>query len=167
MLFRFEVPKDYSAVHEVNATAFETAAEANLVEVLRKKADPIISLVAEEDGEIVGHIMFSPVSLPGYENLRIVGLAPMAVLPTRQRSGIGSRLVKAGLEICKEQGYGAVVVLGHIRYYPRFGFIPAVNYGIGCEYDVPQDAFMVLELQPGYLKGAQGTIKYHPAFNEL
>lgn len=167
MLIRFEEPKDYSAVHELNATAFETAVEANLVDKLRLEEQPVISIVAEEHGTIVGHIMFSQVSLSGHENLRIMGLAPMAILPTFQRIGIGSRLVKAGLEICKKLGYGAVVVLGHSGYYPRFGFIPAVKYGIGCEFNVPQDAFMVLELQPGYLTGAHGTIKYHPAFNEV
>jgi putative acetyltransferase len=167
MLIRPEEPKDHAAVHAVNASAFETPAEASLVEMLRKEAHPVISIVAEDDGTIVGHIMFSPVTLSGYDNLQIMGLAPIAVVPAYQRKGIGSKLVMAGLEWCKELGYGAVVVLGHIGYYPRFGFIPSVRYGIGCEYDVPQDAFMVLELQPGYLEGARGTIKFHSAFNEV
>jgi putative acetyltransferase len=167
VLIRPEELKDYPAVHAVNVSAFETSTEANLVEVLRIEAYPIASLVAKVDGTIVGHIMFSPVSLSDHADLKIMGLGPMAVLAKRQRKGIGSRLVKAGLERCKELGFGAVVVLGHIGYYPRFGFIPAVRYGIGCEYEVPQDAFMAMELQPGYLTGARGIVKYHPAFNDV
>jgi putative acetyltransferase len=75
--------------------------------------------------------------------------------------------VKAGLEKCKGIGYGAVIVLGHAGYYPRFGFVPSVHFGIGCEYEVPQDVFMVMELQPGYLREATGIIKYHAAFNSV
>lgn len=165
MLFRPEEPMDYAAVYEVNASAFETPAEANLVGVLRKEAHPYISIVAEEDGEIVGYIMFSPVTLSDHADLKIMGLGPVAVLPERQRRGIGSSLVTEGLKKCKELGFGSCVVLGHREFYPRFGFIPSVRYGIGCEYDVPPEVFMVKELQPGYLQGAQGIIQFHPAFN--
>ena len=154
-------------MHAVNASAFETPAEANLVDVLRREAHPVISLVAEDDGAIVGHIMFSPVSLSDLADLKIMGLGPMAVVPKHQRKGIGSALVRAGLEKCKEIAFGAVIVLGHSGYYPRFGFSPSVRYGIRCEYDVPEDVFMVTELQPGYLKNASGIIKYHPAFNDV
>jgi putative acetyltransferase len=167
MFIRSEEQKDYAAVHEVNALAFETPAEADLVDVLRNKAFPIISLVAEDGGAILGHIMFSPVSLTGHADLKIMGLGPMAVVPAQQRKRIGSMLIKTGLEKGKDLGFGAVVVLGHIGYYPRFGFTPAVRYGIECEYEAPQDAFMVLELEPGYLEGARGIIKYHPAFNDV
>ncbi len=165
MFIRPEEPGDYSAVRAVNTAAFETLAEANLVEVLCKEAHPYISIVAEEEKQIVGHILFTPMTLPGHEELKIVGLGPVAVVPEQQRKGIGSALIKAGLARCKELGYGAVIVLGHKGYYPRFGFIPAVRYGIRCEYDVPAEAFMVLELVPGYLKGAEGIIHYHAAFN--
>jgi putative acetyltransferase len=96
-----------------------------------------------------------------------MGLAPMAVLPARQRQGIGSALVRDGLGRCRELGYEAVVVLGHPGYYPRFGFVPASRFGIGCEYDVPAEVFMALELVPGALRGKPGTIRYHPAFAEL
>jgi len=167
MLIRPEEPEDYSAVHTVNAAAFETPAEANLVDVLREEANPVISLVAEEDAVIVGHILFSPVTLSGHSNLKIMGLAPMAVEPAHQKQGIGSALVKIGLEKCKELGYGAVVVLGHTWLYPRFGFSPSVRYGIRCEYDVPEEAFMVLEIETGYLRGVYGAIKYHPAFDNV
>ena len=167
MLIRNEGPKDYKAVHAVNSAAFETPAEANLVEVIRHDARPIISLVAEKKGEIVGHILFSPVSLSGHADLKIMGLGPMAVAPAHQGLGIGSALVRAGLEMCKELGAGTVIVLGHPGYYPRFGFSPSAPFGIRCEYEVLEEAFMVLELQPGYLKNASGTIQYHAAFNDV
>ena len=167
MIIRKEDPKDYAAVHAVNTASFETEAEANLVDVLRKEAQPIISLVAEIDGVIVGHILFSPVSLSGFPDLKIMGLGPLAVIPKYQRKGIGTALTETGLEMCKGLGYGAVIVLGHPEYYPRFGFRPSVLYDITCEYDVPEDVFMVNELQPGYLDGSFGVIKYHPAFTNL
>jgi putative acetyltransferase len=124
----------------------------------------VISLVAEHEREIVGHIMFSPVSLAGHADSKIMGLAPMAVAPEHQRIGIGSALVVAGLEHCKRIGIGAVVVLGHPRYYPRFGFVPATRFGMVSEYDAPEEAFMALELLPGYLGRKAGVIRYHPAF---
>jgi putative acetyltransferase len=167
MLIRTEEPKDYHALHAVNVSAFETPAEANLVEMLRKEAHPVVSLVAEDNGEVLGHIMFSPVSLSGYADLKIMGLGPMAVVPQHQRKGIGAALIKAGLDECKRLGYGAVIVLGHTGYYPRFGFSPAASYGIHCEYDVPQEVFMVIELLPSYLQGTSGMIKYHSAFNNV
>lgn len=169
MLIRTEEKKDWASVYEVNASAFETPVEADLVNTLREHAQPVVSLVAEDedDGAIVGHIMFSPVSLPGYPELRIMGLAPMAVAPERQGKGIGSALVRAGLEQCKQLGFGAVVVLGHPEYYPRFGFMPFTRFGIVCEYEVPEEAFMLLELHPGYLRGASGKVKYHAAFKNV
>src|SRR4030042_1390987 len=166
MFIRNEELKDYFAVYAVNVSAFETPAEANLVDVLRREAHPIISLVTDESGIIVGHILFTPVSLQGHSDLKIMGLGPMAVVPEHQRKGIGSALVNAGLEKCKELGYGAAIVLGHSGYYPRFGFIPSVRYRISCEYEVPEEVFMVLEFLPGYLLGTSGIIKYHPAFND-
>ena len=167
VIIRAELPKDGAAIRAVNVSAFETALEANLVDALREQADPVLSLVADDEGVVVGHIMFSPVALSGHPPLQIMGLAPMAVSPGRQRAGIGSALVRAGLEQCARLGFGAVVVLGHPAYYPRFGFVPSTRFGIGCEYDVPEDVFMVMELQPRYLLGAYGTIKYHAAFSNV
>lgn len=193
MIIRPETKSDYQAVHAVNSSAFETNAEAKLVDVLRIKANPVISLVAEENEQVIGHILFTPVTLTKHSgsnkptlipqnaardeggapdgipssDLRIMGLAPMAVLPDFQRKEIGSALVRAGLEQCQQLGYGAVVVLGHPKYYPRFGFSPSSGFGIKSEYDVPEEVFMVTELLPGYLKDRTGTIKYHPAFGEL
>ncbi len=167
MLIRAEEQRDWASVHAVNVSAFETPAEANLVNTLREQAQPLISLIAEDDDAIVGHIMFSPVTLSGHLALRIMGLAPMAVAPGHQRKGIGSALVRAGLEQCKQLGFGAVVVLGHPAYYPRFGFSSSARFGIGCEYDVPEEVFMVAELQAGFLDGASGKVKYHAAFSDV
>lgn len=161
---RNEQADDIPFVHELNALAFTTEAEARLVDVLRESARPIISLVATEDEIIVGHIMFTPVELRGSSSLMIMGLAPMAVAPDRQRSGIGSALVNEGIDRCRKIGAGAVVVLGHPDYYPKFGFVPASTMRIDCEYDVPDEAFMALELTAGYLSAIEGTIKYHDAF---
>lgn len=164
MNIRFEQPGDIEKIREVNLQAFETETEANLVEALRNADVELISLVAEENGEVIGHILFSPVILG---DLKIMGLAPMAVLPDRQNKGVGTKLVKAGLQDCEKAGYEAVVVLGHAGYYPRFGFVPSENFGIKSEYDVPPEVFMVKELREGALKGAAGTVKYHPAFNQV
>jgi len=165
MLVRSEESGDQPAVYALNAAAFETPAEANLVDGLRERVCPVLSLVAEREGRVIGHIMFSPVSLAGHPDARIMGLAPMAVAPNCQKEGVGGALVRAGLTRCKELGYGAVVVLGHIDYYPRFGFSSSGSFGIGCEYDAPEGAFMALELEPGYLQSMSGTIHYHDAFN--
>ena len=167
MQIRNEEENDLAAVHVVNASAFKSPAEAYLVDTLRKEACPIVSLVAVENKAVVGHIMFSPVLLTDHSGLKIMGLGPVSVLPANQGKGIGSALVCGGLEQCKDLGFGAAVVLGHPEYYPRFGFLPSSRFGIGCEYDVPEEAFMVVELQRGYLRGSSGTIKYHAAFKNV
>ena len=164
MLIRTETEQDWAAVYKVNESAFETPAEANLVGILRQEAYPVVSLVAEDNGVAVGHIVFTPVSLSGHPNLKIMGLGPMAVAPEHQRKGIGSALVRAGLERCKQLGFGAAVVLGHPAYYPRFGFVPAKPKGIICELEVPEEAFMVMELREGALVGRGGMVKFQPEF---
>ncbi|MDA0833172.1 MAG: N-acetyltransferase [Planctomycetota bacterium] len=167
LFLRVEREQDLASVFHINATAFDTTAEANLVDALREHGAATISLVAEIDGYVVGHILFSPVTLSGHPQLKLAGLAPMAVLPEFQRQRIGTALVTAGLERCREDGYDAVVVLGHPEFYPRFGFVPAHRFGICCEYDVPADVFMIAELRSGALDGVAGTIHYHPAFHDL
>ena len=167
MLIRAEAHADRKAVHAVNTHAFETAAEAHLVDALRERAKPVVSLVAEHEDTIVGHIMFSPVLLIGHAELQIMGLAPMAVVRVHQGQGIGTALVRAGIERCASLRVGAVVVLGHPTYYPRFGFVPASRWNIRCEYDAPPEAFMAIELQAGYLDGKAGTIRYHEAFAQV
>ena len=148
----------------MNTAAFETRLEGDLVDIVRHTTDPIISLVADDGEKIIGHILFSPVTLSGHRDARIMGLAPMAVLPGEQRRGIGSALVREGLTRSKNLGYGAVVVVGHPNYYPRFGFRPAATFNLKSEYDVPDDVFLALELTPNYLQGKAGTIHYHSAF---
>ena len=167
MLIRAEKGSDKIAVRSLYLAAFETSAEANLVDALREINQTGISLVAEKYHHVIGHIMFSPVRLIGFQNVKIMGLAPMAVAPQFQRQGIGSMLVHTGLDCCKRDNTGAVVVLGHPGYYPRFGFLPSSCYGIISEYDVPDEVFMVLELKPGYFQGKSGMIKYLSVFNNL
>jgi putative acetyltransferase len=165
-MIRPEAGADHASVHELNVAAFDGTVEARLVDMLRDQARPVVSLVAEDDGVVVGHIMFSPVSLPGFARL-MMGLAPMAVTPSRQRRGIGSALVKAGLQRSRELGAVAAVVLGHPDFYPRFGFVSAARFGLQCEYDVPLEAFTALELEANALLGAAGKVSYHPVFGNL
>jgi putative acetyltransferase len=164
---RAETPADREAVFAVHAAAFATRSEADLVDALRERAQPTVSLVAESGGRIVGHILFSPAFLDRRPGVRIMALGPMSVLPDCQRAGIGAALVRAGLEACRQQGAQAVVVLGHPPFYPRFGFAPASKYGIHCEYDVPDEVFMALELEANALGGPGGTLRYHETFEEL
>ena len=167
MPIRAEKECDREAVRAVNISAFETTSEADLVDALRQQVQPVISLVAEENGEVVGHILFSPVSLSGHPNFKVMGLAPMAVAPSHQKKGAGSALVQAGLEQCTQLGFVAVVVLGHPEYYPRFGFSPASQFGIESEYDVPDEVFMAMELRPEALSGKTGGVRYHSAFSNV
>jgi len=167
MNIREERPSDIEQIWEVNAEAFDTETEANLVNVLRKSCSTFISLVAERKNKVIGHISFSPVKLNHKNELKIIGLAPMAVTSQYQKQGIGSELIKSGLALCQAQGYDAVVVLGHPSYYPKFGFVPALKFSIKCEYEVPDEAFMIYEFVSGTLKGNEGVIKYHEAFNSV
>jgi putative acetyltransferase len=157
---------DVAAVRAVHGAAFPTDAEARLVDRLRDGGQARVSLVAEVDGAVVGHILFSPVSVVTAAGDREgLGLAPLAVLPAHQRRGVGAALVRAGLEACRQQGCGFVVVLGHPEYYPRFGFRRADAVGLGNDYGADA-AFMVVELQPGALPAGGGAVKYGPEFAE-
>ena len=162
---RLEQPGDEPGVRETNELAFGAPLEANIVDALRGSAD-YLSLVATMDGRIVGHILFTPVTIEPSVDRRIAGLAPMAVRPGHQRSGIGSQLIRAGLEECRRAGYSAVIVLGHPEYYPRFGFVPAHAFGLRCEFPVPPEAFMAIELEPGALSDVRGLVHYLPQFAE-
>ena len=165
---RKEKTEDIEKVRAVNSGAFDTVAEADLVDDLRISDTPLISLIAEVDDKIVGHILFSPVDLVGGKSAgKIAGLAPMAVLPAYQKHGIGTKLVNKGLKACKSEGYQAVVVLGYPDYYQRFGFLSSALFGIKSEYDVPDEVFMVKELVEGALANCEGMVKYHEAFNRL
>ena len=165
---RSELPEDVEAIYSLNEEAFDGTAEANLVNSLRTSNAMTLSLVAIKNNEIVGHIAFSPVTIESDQaTVNAVGLAPMAVSPEFQRSGIGSQLVEEGLNRIRTAGHELVIVIGHPEYYPRFGFVPAKKYGIRWEHDVPEEAFMIKELREGALKEVKGTVKYRPEFNEV
>lgn len=165
---RPETFTDHEAVYHVNQQAFGRTDEADLVEQLRQDAHPHLSLVAEAGDTVIGHIFFSPVEIQSPECLvSMMGLGPMAVLPERQQEGIGAQLVQEGLETCRRQGVEAVVVLGHPNYYPRFGFRPAVEFGLRTVYDVPDEAFMAMEFSEGALQEVEGTVRYHPSFGSV
>lgn len=165
MDIRCESLSDYAAIAEVNILAFGQENEAKLVEEIRCSQGyiPELSLVAEIDGAIVGHILFSYIDLIGEESLQVLSLAPMAVIPQFQRRGIGSALVEAGLEKANAIKEALVIVLGHPHFYTRFGFQPSVNYKITSPFPVPEDVFMVKPLQT-YHQKYQGKVVYPPAF---
>lgn len=168
MEIREEIAEDFAAIYEINEAAFGRSDEPLLVDRLRSRKAIIHSLVAERNGELVGHALFSPVMIHKDSGVVIVaaGLGPVAVLPAYQKQGIGSALITAGIEMCREAGYRAMIVLGHPNYYPRFGFQPASCFNISCAYDdVPDDAFMVLGLEEGALKTINGVAYYHPEFD--
>jgi len=164
---REERKEDFEGVRRVNEAAFGQPAEADLVDTLRSGGAVTVSLVAEVEGQIGGHLFFSPVTVQGADDLKAVGLGPMAVLPEHQRRGIGSLLIKQGLEDCRKAGIQVVVVLGHPDYYPRFGFRRASSWGLRCEFDAPDEAFMAIELTPNALSSRAGLVKYHPAFSSV
>ena len=164
---REETADDYGAVRRVNEQAFAQPDEANLVDALRA-ACPHVSLVAESGGRVVGHIFFSPVSFEsGGKGCAAMGLGPMAVAPEMQRRGVGSRLVREGLEECRRARAAAVVVLGHADYYPRFGFARASRWGLRCKWPVGDEHFMAAELAPGALDGVSGLVEYRPEFDAV
>ena len=165
---RPEQSGDIAAVRTINETAFSQPTEAAIVDALRNACPDLVSLVAVEDHEILGHIFFSPVSVSGgREVTQGMGLAPMAVLPDRQHQGIGSMLVEAGIETMRERNCPFIIVLGHPEYYPRFGFVPASQYSLSCQWDgVPDEAFMVLVLDEDAMVGVSGTARYRDEFGE-
>jgi len=165
---RAEKPEDIEAIRQVNIAAVGRESEADLVDRLRGIAFSYVA-VESDPSRLVGHIFFSPVAIAGgsADDSPILGLAPVAVLPEYQGQGIGSLLIRHGLTECARLGFKAVVVLGSPKYYPRFGFITAKRRGLGCEYTVPDEAFMVLELRTGALEGCMGTVKYLSEFKEV
>jgi putative acetyltransferase len=156
---------DISAIQNVNEQAFQGKIEAEIVARLRAQGKLLVSLVAEVNGEIVGHIALSPVEIDNGPPLSGVGLGPLAVQPGKQKIGIGSQLVQAALEKCREMRVDYVVVLGHPSYYPRFGFTPASRFGIRSIWPVADEVFMALEIRAEALGEASGIVNYDPAFN--
>jgi len=167
---RPETPADIPAIFEVNLRAFGQPAEATLVDALRRDGDfiPEFSLVAVVEGRIAGHILFPPVTIATPQSsVPALPLAPMAVLPEIQRCGVGSRLVWEGFAACRLLGHRIVVVVGHPKYYPRFGFSPSRVRGIEAPFPVPDEAFMVMALVEGSLEGIHGTVRYPHAFDAV
>ena len=166
MEIRNEEPTDRDAVRHLNLTAFDYGPEAALVDKLRTSCKGYLAFVAVEDGTVVGHILFTPVTVDG-SNVVGMGLAPMAVLPSHQRKSIGSQLVRHGLEHLRQSGCPFVIVLGHPEYYPRFGFEVASRYRLRCQWEgVPDEAFMVAVLDTDALPKAGGVARYRREFDD-
>ena len=165
---RQEEPGDAAAIRTINERAFDQPEEANIVDTLRTNSPGLLlSLVAVLDDQVVGHILFSPAKIEATDRLVLgMGLAPMAVLPEHQRQGIGSILVSTGIAALEECGCPFIIVLGHAEYYPRFGFVKASQHGIQCQWDVPDEAFMVLILDGVAMHDASGLARYRDEFNE-
>ena len=161
---RDETPADYDAIGDLLRAAFKKDVEPRLVELLRDSGNAVIALVAVTATEVVGHIVFSPVSVArAPQAFRALGLGPVAVLPEFQANGIGSKLIRDGLAICRDKGYDAVVVLGDPGFYTRFGFSKAGRRHLKNEFGVDAE-FMVLELRAGGLEGVRGLVQYGPEF---
>ena len=165
---REECPEDIEAIRAVNQEAFGQPQEGQLVDALRTNGGVLLSLVATLNGRVVGHILYSPLSV-GSDGEKVIGagLGPMAVLAEYQRQGIGGKLIETGNQKLREVGCAFIVVLGHLEYYPRFGFKPASGYGIQCEWDVPDNVFMVLVMDQSKMKGVSGLAKYRQEFSSV
>ena len=170
LIIRGETPGDYDSIAVVNRRAFGQEEEGLLIANIRGSDgfDPPLSLVAEIEGDVVGHILFSPIHIETESgDVPVLALAPMAVLPNFQKRGIGSQLVRTGLDISRQAGHAIVVVLGHPGYYPRFGFQQASQFGVRSPFDVPDDVFMVQGLIPGVLDAVSGVVRYPRAFDDV
>jgi putative acetyltransferase len=166
VIIRREEPQDMAAIRFVNEQAFGGSGEANAIEALRDRGVATLSLVAVIDNRVVGHLFFTPAVIESTDrSWSAIGLAPLAVLPEYQRRGIGSALMDAGLAECRRLGGERVIVLGHPDYYPRFGFERASEYSVRFEFEAPDEACMILALQPGALDGISGVAKYQPEWN--
>ena len=161
---REEQPDDVDAIRNVNKRAFGQEQEGHIVDALRSNGAALLSLVATLNGRVVGHVMYSPITVGDVTG---AALGPMAVLPEHQRLGIGSKLVEAGNQKLKDAGWPFIIVLGHSHFYPRFGFTPASALGITCEWDVPADVFMVLILDQQKMDGISGSAKYRQEFSSV
>ena len=166
---RPETPHDFPAVYAVHAAAFGQQTEARLVEAIRQSPGfiPQLSLVAEYKSSVIGHALFSPVTIRTKRGpVAALALAPMAVWPEHQKKGVGSQLVREGLEACRRLEHRLVVVIGHPDFYPRFGFRPARSRGLEPPHDVPDNAFLVWEAAPDDEAGIAGSVEFPSVFDE-
>ena len=168
MIIRQELPEDIDDIRAINEKAFGQPQEAVIVDKLRQNCDELLSLIAVEKEKIVGYILFSPATIEGQHGvIKGMCLAPMAVLPELQRRGIGSQLVKAGLEHLNKAKCPFVIVLGHPGYYPRFGFEPASRYGIKSLWEgIPDNVFMILWFNKAMANQVSGVARYREEFND-
>ena len=166
IVIRRETAEDVAAVRVVNERAFGQPAEADLVDALRRGCAGALSFVATDE-DVVGHILFTPILVDGAApSLVGMGLAPMSVLPEYQRRGVGSALVRHGLDALRDRACPFVVVVGHPEYYPRFGFEPASKHGFLSQWQgMPDEAFMSLILNPSAMTGVSGVARYRPEFD--
>ena len=162
---REEQPGDAAAIRDVNRRAFGKDQEANVVDALRSNGAWLLSLVATLDGQVVGHIIYSPITIA--ESLIGAALGPMAVLPEHQRQGIGTKLVDVGNQRIEKAGWPFIIVVGHANFYSRFGFVPASVHGIRCQWEVPDDVFMLLILDQAKMYGVSGLAKYRHEFSTV
>jgi putative acetyltransferase len=165
---RFEKPEDIPSVRMLNKQAFGGPVEADIVDKLRHTCPEALSFVAEDKDSVIGHILFTPaVVKSGQKVIQGMALAPMAVLPERQRQGIGAKLVEHGLKTLQDRSFPFVIVLGHPEYYPRFGFRPASKHRITCQWEgVPDEAFMIVIFDEIAMEGISGMARYRDEFNE-
>lgn len=165
MRLRAERPGDEAAVRAVECAAFGRAEEADLVDALRGIGDGYRSWVAAEDGDIVGHVLFTPVRIDGWPVVGM-GLGPVAVDPERQRTGIGTRLVHLAMVRLRAEGCPFVVVVGHPDYYPRFGFVPGSRFALSPAWPgIPDDVFRVRAFDPRRLPQHGGVVRFRPEFD--
>jgi putative acetyltransferase len=164
---RKETKEDFESIDEVNRQAFEQEFEGQMIRKIREGQNfiPELSLVASDETVIVGHILLSKIKIQGEREYETLALAPIAVKPQYQQKGIGKKLVRAGLKKAKEIGFGSVIVLGHSDYFPQFGFQRASQWKIKCSFNVPDEAFMAIQLIPGDLEDKSGTVIYHEEFD--
>lgn len=164
---RKEEPRDQAAVHALNQAAFDNGPEATLVDQLRTSCEAYLGFVAVEGEVVVGHILFTPVTIDGCDAVGM-GLAPMAVSPARQRKGIGSQLVRHALEQVRDSVCPFVVVLGHPEYYPRFGFERASQHALRSQWEgVPDEAFMAIVFDSSALPEGGGVARYRREFDAV
>lgn len=162
---REERSSDIEAIREVNRLAFGQETEGNIVDALRSSDALLLSLVATQNDRVVGHAAYSPATIEGRINGAALG--PMAVLPDYQRQGIGRRLIESGNRMLEADGCPFIVVLGHPEYYPRFGFKPASAQGISCEWEAPDEAFMLLVLDDNAMQDVSGLATYRGEFSSV
>lgn len=172
IILRQETEGDYTDVFEVHQIAFGQQEEAKLVKALRNNKTAFVqelSIVATVNSIVVGHILFTRISIRDAKgNINeSLALAPMAVRPEFQNCGVGSQLIRKGLMVAKDLGFKSVIVLGHENYYPRFGFEPAAKWNIKAPFEVPSNVFMAIELVAGGLKDISGTVIYPKEFGAL